>query len=119
LRLEFPFSASHGGAANLMAVLGHKRTFPNATIDPAAKEIGPPTEAGDRRARAASVKTNQTQQENLFVFVRARPDAVVSRLRVHDLIRIILHGTRDPLDAVKLIRPRRKCIRNRFVGSHF
>jgi hypothetical protein len=67
----------------------------------------------------ASVKTNQTQQENLFVFVRARPDAVVSRLRVHDLIRIILHGTRDPLDAVKLIRPRRKCIRNRFVRSHF
>jgi hypothetical protein len=72
----------------------------------------------DRRATRLRQKALGAAN-TLFVFFRAWPDAVVRSLRVHDLIRVILHGARYPLDAVKLFGAGGKCIRNRFVGSHF
>ena len=78
-----------------MSALGHNRTFalqsamsalpPKADIPSRGKgKIGPPTEAGDRRARAARSPVQATaQQRTLFALVRARPDAVVCGLPVH------------------------------------
>jgi hypothetical protein len=60
----------------------------------------------DRRATRLRQKALGAAN-TLFVFFRAWPDAVVRSLRVHDL------------DAVKLFGAGGKCIRNRFVGSHF
>jgi hypothetical protein len=67
----------------------------------------------------ASEGTGRRSNERLFAFVRARADAIVRRLCVHNLIRVIFHGARDPLDAVKLIGARWKCTRGCFVISHF
>src|SRR5215470_8214900 len=55
----------------------------------------------------------------LPVFVRARFDAVICSLRVHDLIRVILRSACDLLDGAKLVGARWKRVRNGFVGSHF
>ena len=60
------------------------------------RKIGGPRTPGTRQISAAAANA-------LFVFVRARPDSVVCRLRVHDLIRVILHGARALLDGLKLI----------------
>ena len=77
---------------------------PIADIVSGAKENWPAEGSGRSTGHAPAPEGEPTQAANaLFVFFRARPDLVVFRLGVHDLIRVILHGAGDPLDAGKLI----------------
>jgi hypothetical protein len=63
-----------------MSVLGHQRTFPNATIDPAAEEIGPPTEAGPQGTHLvfASFSVAATQRRLNTGFYRLQPTKEVT-----------------------------------------
>jgi len=81
------------------------RSAGRCRIDEKTKKIGPPTEAGDRRAtRSRLTWQEQAQQRTeLFAFAGAGSDAVVRGLRVHDRIGVILHCARDLLDTFKLI----------------
>jgi hypothetical protein len=82
---------------------------PKADIDPGAKENWPVDGSGRSAggARPGPGKSQPQQRSfSLFAFVRTGYDAVVCSLRVHDLIRVILHGARDLLDAIKLFGAR-------------
>ena len=101
--------------ADMCSAKRHVRFTPNSDIDRHISKGDWPTDGSEIGGPHAFHRC----APELLVFVRARFDAVICSLRVHDLIRVILRSACDLLDGAKLVGARWKRIRNVFVGSHF